>query len=162
MNTQSANSFLDRFFQLGYVVRDLDKAMASYNRRFGPAEFQVAIAEPEYPHTRRVAMVYQGPVMIELIEPNPEVPSIYVDYIPEDDSGIRFHHTGHLVDDYQETLRRLAAEGYNTPYKLSYGDVNDCCYTDMRAELGHYVEHVRLGEPGKQWFSSIPGFTAFP
>jgi len=155
-------ALLGRFFQLGYIVRDLVPAMAHFIDRYGPLKFQVIEGQPEYPHTRRIALGYVGPVMIELIEPDPAVPSVYVDYVPRDANSARFHHTGHFVESYADTVRRLEHEGYDVPYKLSYGDVMDCCYADMRADLGHYVEYVRLGEDGKKWFSSIPGFVAFP
>ena len=162
MTTDSRDgSLLGRFFQLGYISRDLDGAIARFAERWSPVEFQVVPGQEQYPHTRRIALGYLGPVMIEIIEPDPEVPSIYVDSIPENDEDVRFHHTGHLVEDYAATLQRLQAAGYDVPFTLTYGTAMDCCYADVRHELGHYVEYVRLGEEGKAWFSSVPGFTAF-
>ena len=163
MNTRTPEQpILGRFFQLGYITRDLEAGMTGFKERFGPVEFQVIQADPDQPTTRAIALGYLGPVMIEIIDPNPDNQSIYTDYIPTEAGTVRLHHTGHLIDDFDATVTRLEAAGYNVPFKLSYGTMLDCCYADTRAELGHYVEHVRLGEEGKQWFKSVPGFVAFP
>jgi hypothetical protein len=162
MTADHHGSLLGRFFQLGYVTRDLDTAIDAFRKRYGAAEFQIIPGQARFAHTKRIALGYVGPVMIEFIEPNPEVPSIYVDHIPEEAGDARFHHIGLLIDDYPGTIERLESRGYDVPYKLSYDDIMDCCYADLRAQLGHYVEYVRLGEEGKQWFASVPGFTALP
>jgi hypothetical protein len=157
-----AQPLLGRFFQLGYVGRDLDRCIAQFRRRFGPAEFQVVEGSADHPHTRRIALGYVGQTMIEIIEPNPGVPSIYLDALPGSPGNIRLHHTGHLVDDFAGALRTVTAHGYAVPLQLSLGETLDCCYVDLRAELGHYVEYIRLGEAGVTWFASIPGFAALP
>jgi len=155
-------SLFDRFFQVGYVARDMDAAMAEFNTRFGPVEWQITMGSDAHPHTKRIALTYRDGVMLEIIEANDAVPSIYRDYLPASGPAMRFHHLGYLIDDYPATLKRLDAEGYDVPFKLSYGDMVDCCYVDARAHLGHYLEYVRLGKEGQQWFSSVPGFRGFP
>jgi hypothetical protein len=151
------------FFQLGYVTRNLDAAMAEFNRRFGPAEFQIIHGTPEHAHTKRIALTWIGETMTELIEPDPDVPSLYVEALPSGAGGeIRFHHIGCLTRDYEETLRRIRADGYAVPLAVSFGDVLDCVYADARAELGHYLEYIRLGDEGRKWFASVPGFRRFP
>lgn len=163
MSVQSEDgSLFGRFFQLGYVTRDLDAAMAEFSRRFGPAEFQVIEATEPNIHTRRIALTWIGATMTEIIEPNASVPSLYVDSIPATAGPIRFHHIGCLIEDYPAALHRLRTEGYAIPMFLSYGEVLDCCYADARAHLGHYLEYIRLGPEGKKWFASVPGFRAFP
>jgi hypothetical protein len=156
------HSLFARFFQLGYVTRDLDAAIAEFPQRFGPAEFMIINADRPNIETKRIALAWIGTTMVELIEPNLSVPSIYLDAVPAGSGDIRFHHTGHLVDDYPAAMQRLKAEGYAIPMFLSYGTVLDCCYADARARLGHYLECIRLGDEGRQWFSSIPGFQGFP
>ena len=157
-----AGTLFNRFFQVGYVTRDGDAAMAQFSTRFGPSEFQIIHGSAEHPHTKRIGLTYIGETMIEIIEVNDAVSSIYRDYLPASGGDIRFHHLGHLTDDYQATLRRLEHEGYDVPMKITYGEVLDCCYVDTRAQLGHYLEYVRLGEEGRKWFSSVPGFQRFP
>ena len=163
MNAKSADgSLFGRFFQLGYVTRDLEPAMAQFSKRFGPAEFQIINADQPNIHTRRIALTWIGQTMIEIIEPNVSVPSLYVDAVPSATGEITFHHIGHLINDYQATLQRLKTEGYAVPLALSYGEVLDCCYADARAQLGHYLEYIRLGDQGRKWFASVPGFRSFP
>ena len=162
MSTQE-NSLLGGFFQLGYVTRNLDAAIARFKTRFGPADFQIIQGSPEYPHTKRIALSWIGETMTEIIEPDPAVPSLYVEGLPSTGDGeIRFHHIGCLTQDHSQTMRRLKSEGYATPMVLSYGDVLDCVYADARSQLGHYVEYIRLGDEGRQWFTSVPGFRRFP
>jgi Glyoxalase/Bleomycin resistance protein/Dioxygenase superfamily len=163
MTFSTDRSLVAGFFQLGYVTRNLDSAIAEFRRRFGPAEFQIIEGTPQHPHTRRIGLAWIGETMTELIEPNPDVPSLYVGALPPAANGeIRFHHIGCLIDDYPDTLRRLRAEGYETPLTLSYGEVLDCVYADTRPQLGHYLEYIRLGEEGRKWFASVPGFQRFP
>jgi len=163
MTKQAAHdSLFGRFFQVGYVTRDIDAATAEFSKRFGPAEFQIINANQPNIHTRRIALTWIGGTMIEIIEPNPSVASIYIDALPWASGEIRFHHLGYLIDDYPAAMRRLKAEGYEVPFYMSYGEVLDLCYTDTRAQLGHYLEHIRLGPEGRKWFASVPGFQNFP
>lgn len=156
-------SLLGGFFQLGYVTRDLDAAMVEFRRRFGPVEFQIIQGTAQHPHTRRIALTWIGETMTELIEPDPAVPSLYVGALPPAANGeIRFHHIGCLTQDYARTMRRITADGYATPLAVSLGEVLDCVYADTRAQLGHYLEYIRLGEEGRKWFESVPGFRRFP
>lgn len=161
-NVPACESPFDGFFQVGYVARDLDAAMTQFGKRFGPVEFQVIDAVEPHLHTRRIALAWIGATMIELIEPNQHVPSIYIDALPASPGEIRFHHLGCLIADYPGTLRRLEAEGYDVPFAMSYGEVLDCCYADTRAQLGHYMEYIRLGDEGRKWFASVCGFQRFP
>jgi hypothetical protein len=155
-------SLYDRFFQFGYVTRDGDAATAQFNKRFGPVEWQFIAGNEANPHTKRIALTYRDGVMVEIIEVNDKVPSIYRDFLPSSPVDIRFHHLGYLIDDYKATLARVKADGYDVPMAVTYGEVLDCCYVDTRAQLGHYLEYVRLGEEGRKWFASVPGFRSFP
>jgi hypothetical protein len=163
MSAQSTRrSLLDGFFQLGYVTRDLDAAIANFGERFGPAEFQVIPGSPQYPHTRRIALSWIGDTMTELIEPNPSVSSLYLESLPAASGDVRFHHIGCLIDDYPAMLRRLEERGHPIAMALSYGETLDCCYADLRPQLGHYLEYIRLGDEGRKWFTSVPGYRRFP
>jgi hypothetical protein len=150
------------FFQLGYVARDLDAAIDAFRHRVQPASFQITNAVEPYIHIKRIALTWIDLTMIELIEPNADVPSIYIDSLPVRQEDIRLHHLGFLTNDYADTLQRLTADGYALPMSMSYGEVLDCCYADAREQLGHYLEYIRLGEEGRKWFSAIPGFRSMP
>ncbi|MBG6120062.1 MULTISPECIES: VOC family protein [unclassified Sphingobium] len=149
-----------RFFQLGYVTRDLDTAIAAYRERFGATEFMINAPPPRadgsLSATRRIGLAYIDDVMIELIEPESSMATIYDDAVPEAPGAIALHHLGFLVDDHQATVDRMAALGYAVPAAGSFGDVLDYSYADTRADLGHYSEFIRLGEQGRQMFAAVP------
>jgi hypothetical protein len=158
----SSRSLLANFFQLGYVTRDVDHAIAGLREHGRSAEFQIIPAEAGYTEVRRIALTWTGATMIELIEPDPAVRSVYIESLPQSDGAIALHHLGFLTDDFQATLQRLESEGFGVPMRMSYGDVLDCCYADARAQFGHYLEYVRLGEQGRTWFESVPGYRPTP
>jgi hypothetical protein len=154
-------ALFDRFFQWGYVTRNADKSIAQFRQRFGDFEFSCITNTSPTELTRpvkRACFTWIGETQMEFIEVDTSVPSIYLDYLPANDTDFRLHHLGFFIDDYQAMLKRLEREGYSVPFAMSYGDVNDLAYVDTRAQLGHYLEYVRLGEEGKAWFRSIPGF----
>lgn len=158
--TSAAPHLFGRFFQLGYVTRNLDAAIAGYQSRFGPTEFTVNVS-PARPDgslspTRKIGLAYVDDVMIKIIEPEPSIATIYGDAIPKIDGPITFHHLGFLVDDHQRTIDRMKALGYAIPMVGSFGDVLDYSYADTRADVGHYSEFIRLGERGRQMFDAVP------
>ena len=156
----SSNSLLANFFQVGYVTRDIDLAIAALREHVRFGEFLIVPAEARYREVRRIALSWTGTTMIELIEPDPDVPSVYVESLPRAGGAVALHHLGFLTDDFQATLRCLETEGFSVPMCMSYGDVLECCYADARAQFGHYLEYVRLGEQGRRWFEAVPGFRA--
>jgi hypothetical protein len=161
---QAQRLLFDGFFQWGYVTRDLDAAVAQFNRRFGPVEFQINVnTHPVNRATSRYALGWHGALMAEIIEVNEAVTSLYSDFLPASRSDIRFHHLGYLVSDHAATLHRLRQDGYAIPFAYSEDPtVVSMCYADARAQLGHYLEYICLGPTGRQWFASVPGFKGFP
>jgi hypothetical protein len=162
-----ASGLFNNFFQLGYVTSNLAKALENYRRRFGPVEFQVMDTPPEYVSPiRRGSFAWMGSLMIEVNEIDTSRPSIYAASVPQADGAIGLHHTGYLVDDHEATLRKIKQEGYEIPVadsmKDGSGTILDFCYADTRKDLGHYCEFIRLDKGGRDWFSSVPGFQAFP
>src|SRR5262245_58085825 len=157
-----SGSLFANFFQLGYVTRDIDLAIEGLRRRAGSGDFQIVPAVAPYTHIRRIALSWSGSTMIELIEPDPAVPSVYLEALPRTAADIALHHLGFLTDDFAAMLSRLEAEGFSVPMRMSYGDMLDCCYADARAQFGHYLEYVQLGDDGRRWFEAVPGFRAMP
>lgn len=147
------------FFQLGYVTRDVDAAVAVYTQRYGKAEFLINEPMPidgVAPPTRRIALAYIDDTMIELIEPDPMQRTIYNDVLPDRFGAIRLHHLGYLIDDHQAMLRRLRESGYDVPFHGSIPGALDYSYADTRAELGHFSEFIRLDEGGRAFFGAVP------
>ena len=131
-------------FQIAYVVRDLAAARARLAREFGIAEWDVmdmaALMGPGH-GTRYIGNSFAGDTMIELIEPDPAGDSIYRDWIPAEEDGVRLHHLGFLVrsdEDFKAAIAQLGAAGYPTAVSGSFGDALDYHYADTTALLGHY------------------------
>jgi hypothetical protein len=64
------------------------------------------------------------------------------------------HHVGFAVDDFDEASAVVEASG--RAWK-QFGDSGEIRfgYLDMRAELGHFVEVMELGQPAAQWLAQI-------
>ena len=146
-------------FQAGYVVRDLDKAMANMRDKFGVAHWQVRRL-PEGAPSRALGFAYVQTLMIELIELWPDqARSIYHDWIPDIDTQARFHHLGYLIDSeaqWYETIAQFEAGGIRPALAGGSGDILDYYYADTLAELGHYCELVRLKPAGKNFWANVP------
>ncbi|MGB3847033.1 MAG: VOC family protein [Sphingopyxis sp.] len=149
-------------FQIAYVVRNLAAARARLAREFGVAEWDVmdmaALMGPGH-GTRYIGNSFAGDTMIELIEPDPAGDSIYRDWIPPEEDGVRLHHLGFLVrsdEDFKAAIAQLGAAGYPTAVSGSFGDALDYHYADTTALLGHYYELINLKPAGEQFFARIP------
>jgi hypothetical protein len=160
-----ARPLYDRFFQWGYVTRDSAAAAALFTERFGHIDFMVLHNTSPSEMTRpmkNVCLAWIGKAMVELIEVDDAVPSIFADFLPASRGDMRLHHLAYFIDDFDATLKRLKSDGYDVPFIHRYGDVNDVLYADARTQCGHYLEFVRLGGEGLKWFEAVPGFVAMP
>ena len=152
-------NYFKGFFQLGYVTRDLDAAIAQYSKRFGEVEFLINEPQPingNPPPTKRIGLAYIDDVMIELIEPDPAQKTIYDDDVPAEAGPIRFHHFGYLIDDHAAMVQRCKDMGYDVPMEGVIPGALGYIYADTRAELGHYCEFITLEEGGRQFFGAVP------
>jgi hypothetical protein len=155
----SIQHVLGGFFQLGYATRDLDQAMNAFRRKFEPVEFHAyepGIVNGEQSPTRRIALAYLDETMIEIIEPDPAQQTIFDQSVPERAGTMGLHHMGHLIDDHDGMLQRLAEAGYAVPLHGSVEGFLDYSYADTRGDLGHFSEFIRLDRGGRDFFASIP------
>ena len=88
-----------------------------------------------------------GGVEIELIEPLRGTAPLHAEPLPTDGSfAIRFHHVAMRIDgalaDYEAHMASLDPVLHPVVWTGAMGDVMRYAYTDERATLGHYVEHV--------------------
>jgi len=145
-------------FQAAYVVRDLDAASAVFHDQWGISKWY-RLPMPEGQPVRKLALAYVQGLMIELIEPDPSMPSIYKDWIPSSPTAARFHHLGYLIDDdeeFKQTVQRLEAAGCKAVMAGRHGDLQDYHYADTVAALGHYTELIHLLPAGKGFFDAVP------
>lgn len=157
----TAPVFNPRYYHNGYVCRDMDAAIAKLTGGGGPSSFftmDVARGRPasESP-MRRLALAGIGDHIYELLEIDASAPSIYQHAVPADDS-IVFHHTGFYIDTDGDWAA-LEQEVERNGGAASAGEIPGVLrfiYVDRRADLGHFVEYVQVGEQGRALFANVP------
>jgi len=145
-------------FQLGYVVRNLYRAVEHMRDKFGVAKWQVN-RMPKSAPARVLGFAYVQKVMIELIEARPELDTIYRDWIPESETAARLHHLGYMMDSAEEWHRvidQFQAGGFRAALTESSNDLFDYYYSDTVAQLGHYCELIFLKPAGRTFWADVP------
>ncbi len=154
-----------RFLQIAYVTTDLDEAMRCFGADYGVANWmpmpgmEVETAPGRSCHNN-IALAYVGPMQLELIEPLSGDDAIYRAALPDDGSGVRFHHVAQLFGDADELE---SAEGdarrLGIPIAMagsSAGGLVRYFYTDHRNTLGHYIEHIWYAPEMMAFLEQIP------
>ena len=104
--------------QIGYVVRDLDAAIASWLRVGVGPWFTIREldqkdctyrGEPN-DHTISIALANTGPMQVELIQPHGDGPSIYHEFLASGREG--FHQLAYWVKDVDAAVRKAEAAGW--------------------------------------------------
>jgi hypothetical protein len=149
-------TLFDGFYQLGFVARGLDAAMAALGRRFGVSRFR----QRQTNETMRTAHCYAGDVMIEMIAVTAGGPALYLDHQPEREDAIRLHHHGFLVRDvarWEEVVAAIDGRGLPTPLRGSVMDGHlRYLYADTRNDIGIYSEYVCLTGPALAIYDDVP------
>lgn len=151
-----------RHFQIAYLVDDAKAAIESLSHRFGVAKWDLmdmAALHGEDSPIRYIGNAWVGETMIEVIEPDESIDSIYSGWNKGSTATLRFHHLGFLVDSAEEfdaAKAQLASQGFPVVFDGSFGEVLDFCYVDTTAELGHYYEIIWLKPEGVSFFGRIP------
>jgi hypothetical protein len=185
---RSLSDLFRNFLQLGYVTDDIDAAAAylessmgtgkcvrSYGSSLGGgrppatatatatasgprAAFVVVDGTPADEWRIDVALVNAGPVNLEVIRPVDGAVSLYRDAVRPGEPAT-LHHVGFTVDDFDEASAVVAASGRRW---AQFGDSGEIRfgYLDMRAELGHFVEVMELGQPAARWLAQIDAASA--
>jgi hypothetical protein len=140
---------LGRYCQIAYVTNDLDHAFEVYAKHYGVPKFFELELPPTLdsrPQPLRVALANVGGVEVELIQPIPTA-TLYADVLPKDGSfAIVFHHTCIRIEGdlaaWDRHRKAIEASGHVVAMEGAFGDFVRYAYTDERARLGHYLEHV--------------------
>lgn len=147
-----------RHSQIAYVTNDLDVASALLERNYGAPGFykfdtmQSGVAKPGDPQLR-IGLARVGGVEIELIEPLGTTAPMFSEVLPRDPAGlaIRFHHVAIRIEgslaDWDRHRASIDLARHPIAYQGELGEILRFFYTDERATLGHYVEHV--------WMSAV-------
>lgn len=138
-----------RHYQNAYVTRNVDKAVAEFRARADVRalyEIEVAVTvwtpQGEGEGVQKLAFVWVEDMQFELIQPQAgDVLALYRDALPADDRLV-FHHTCHVVDDWDAFMVRVERQPYPIVLKGGTPGMLQFVYLDTRAWLGHYTEYV--------------------
>ena len=148
MSQQEESRFtLPPVYQLGYVVRDIEKACRYYESVFGTGPFSDVIdvnmdgallrGEP-VETTIKVAFVDSGDVQIELIEPVVGE-NVYTEFLETRGEGI--HHLAYKVDD-MEAIKAVYAEKVGEPVFSRDMGIMEFAYFDTSEVGGLMIEFL--------------------
>jgi methylmalonyl-CoA/ethylmalonyl-CoA epimerase len=126
--------------QIGVVVRDIDKTIASWSKLFGLSpwifrDFSAGDVKGR-PIKGRLAFAHLGPVQLELIQPV-EGLIFYSEFLDKHGEGL--HHLGFFVDDLEGEVNNLLAQGARV---LSSG-AGTYAYLDTGGPGGIIFELIR-------------------
>lgn len=140
--------FFGRFFQLGYVTRDIERAVRLLVDEQQAQlvdlidDFKDQAGQPVA--IRRLSHLMLGDAEIELIEPRLDWTSLYLEGLADDSAAMAFHHIGYMQPDVEHWHTAMAlAEDRGLVVALQ-GSVPHArfAYLDTRAQNGHYSEVV--------------------
>ena len=148
MSQQQESQFtLPPVYQLGYVVRDIEKACRYYESVFGTGPFSDVIdvnmdgallrGEP-VETTIKVAFVDSGDVQIELIEPVLGK-NLYTEFLEKRGEGI--HHLAYKVDDI-EAVKAVYTEKVGAPVFSRDMGIMEFAYFDTSEVGGLMIEFL--------------------
>jgi hypothetical protein len=152
---------LRNLFHLGYVVIDLERAMAGMRDRFGVADWKI-VPLPEGSPAKAIGFAYAQGTMMELVELDlrVELMAIHRGFVPASPAEARLNHVAYLLDGEDELFaqkRRFEDAGIATVWHDAFGDIfSHYYYADTTALLGHFTEFVTLGPAGRDFLAAVP------
>ncbi|MDZ5699632.1 VOC family protein [Chelativorans sp. M5D2P16] len=154
--------FLGAIRQLGYVVDDIEAAMAHWHSVMGvgpwfynpkvPIEGYRYDGQPYEVHNA-VALANSGPLQVELIEIRNDAPSMYRDFLRAGHSGLQ--HVAYWTQAYDADLARMEAEGFRQKMSGKVGANGRFVYFDREAHPGTVIELSEVVGPKGRLFEMI-------
>jgi hypothetical protein len=167
-------SWLGPIDQLGYVVDDIEAAMAHWVEKLGvgpcyflPSPPMQDLAYRGRPTEARIAVAlsFSGALQIELIQPVDDHPTPYRDFLAAHGTGL--HHLARFVDDYDAAMAGYASRGMEPFFggrgltekqRFSYFDTEThggtCSELIETVEFGGFFDAIRNAVSG--WDGSDP------
>lgn len=142
-------------YQLGFVVRDIERACARFRTLFGIERFRVLRHGADI----ATAHAYVGDTMVELIEVGPGGPAYFQSYIPEDPDRAVFHHHAYRVFDqvaWDGLVAAAARHGFDHEImSVRDGEMN-VMFVDLRPVTGAFAEYVYLTGSATSYYDDVP------
>ena len=138
-------------FQMCYLVEDIEAAIQHWveQLRVGPwfllehftGERGTYRGEPADVDVA-LAMAHAGHMLVELIAPHDDRPSVYQETIER--NGYGFHHFGVGTLDYDTELARHRDQGHDLAFECAVPTGGRVAYVDTTAELPGYLELIEM------------------
>ena len=154
-----------KLFQFGYVVPNLDAALAHFNNRLGAPRFMVLreivvqngwFRGSTAPINHSMAFGYIGDVQFEIIQ-NISGKSTYSEFLDRVPQG-GIHHLGYSVEDYDAATADLEARGYKLVQRGTFGDTK-FGYYESDDDFGPLTEIIYLDPNVQGMFANIKAQT---
>ena len=162
---------LFNFFQLAYVVDDIDRGTDEMTRLYGIDRFrvsrEVAIQTADGSAQLHFALAFVGALQIELIQPAGGADGAYRSALSSRSTAAQLHHVGHLIRserNWRAAQRAIGQSGLSVPVSGTFAHANIAlmhyAYVDTRASLGHLLEFMYQTTAGRALFADVPRFGA--
>jgi hypothetical protein len=142
----------DGVIQMAYVVEDIARAMKMWVKELNVGPWFLLDSftgvDPVYrgkPSGAAIslAMSFAGHMMIELIQEHEPAPSVYRETIEK--RGYGFHHWGIATNNFEKSMERYEASGYDTAFFARVPTGGRVAYMDTTKDLPGMVELIELG-----------------
>lgn len=159
-NPTGNSAFLPRVFQAAYVTKELSKAQALLQARYGITNWHCLRDAEINPGTFvTIATAWVGDLMIEVIETRDGGGTVWHELPIAEGAVMVFHHFGHMLTNAEEWAQvndQIERGKLKVAVRGSHGDALDYVYIDQRDLFGHFLEYVYCKESGLAFFKSIP------
>lgn len=154
--------FLGEIRQLGYVVNDIEAAMAYWHGTIGVGPWyynpKVPIEDYTYEGNRydvhnSVALANAGFIQVELIQTRNDAPSMYRDFMQKGHRGLQ--HVAYWTQQFDADLARMEGEGFQAKMSGTVGDNGRFVYFDKEDHPGTVVELSEVLGPKGRMFDLI-------
>ena len=152
----------DGIIQMAYIVEDIGAAMKQWTKdlKAGPWFLLDSFTgvDPVYRGAPskadvKLAMAPAGHMIIELIQPKDEHPSVYKE--ARDATGFGFHHIGLASPDFEADMKAMEAKGYELAFKAGVPTGGSVAYYDTKGKLPFFIELIESGPGLDQFFGSM-------
>lgn len=154
--------FLGPIRQLGFVVPDIEEAMAHWSDVMGVGPFfynpRVPIEDylfdgVSYRPDNSVALANAGYIQVELIQCRNDVPSCYKEFTDAGHSGLQ--HTAYWTEDYDTDLQVMEQQGFRVRMSGNVGENGRFAYFNREAHPGTCIELSEVSGPKGRMFDMI-------
>lgn len=145
----------DGQYHMGFITSDIEAAQEQLAARFGIKRYRVK----HNPEAIWSAHAFAGDMMIEIVQPGPQAPPVYLQDRPGG-GAVCLHHIGYLVRDparFAKLEADIDQQGWETPMRgVGMEGHLRFIFVDSRQFLGFFQEYVCLTGPALHLYDDVP------